>query len=97
MAVSTLMVFWDEPEKYGFHKMPHNNHCNHKPIWKKNIYKWGNNSVDIIINGIGYDIENSVDIQIEGSYFNQDDIDICALEEVLFMSTRVRLPQEGEE
>ena len=71
--------------------MRHNHHLNHQPIWKKNIYKSGNNTIDIIINGLGYDVENAVDLQIEGTYFDQDDIDIEALEEVLFMSHREKL------
>ena len=91
MAVSTVMVFEGNPLDLDFQQTKHKHHRNHEPIWKKNIYKSGNNTVDIIINGLGYEVENSVDLQIEGSYFDQDDIDMGALEEVLFMSHRVKL------
>ena len=91
MAVKNCMVFVGNPADLGFQKMRHNHHLNHQPIWKKNIYKSGNNTIDIIINGLGYDVENAVDLQIEGTYFDQDDIDIEALEEVLFMSHREKL------
>lgn len=93
MAVSTVMVFQGyDPAEYGFEKCRFNNSYNHQPIWRKRLYEYGNNTVDIVINGLGYaEVENNVDLQIEGSLFDMDDIDMCALEEILSLSARVKL------